>query len=374
MNPKERVYAAIEGRRPDMWPVAASYAFLSNADHWEELTGLPVWKYYEWLISGDMEWYREVCRSMHAQLPFDVVQPMHKWARGDVEVVHRDGEHFYRYKNEDRLERLPDSIHNSGSGGGPNQTRYIFTKNDARERLKTTKAEALIAGGCNICCDETVKMFGDTHFVLGANVVNTFYSNAYHVGMTNMYEMLLEEPELIHYISSLVLEQNIETIRAYCATCGDAIFIDDSTATSDMISPKMYEEFSLPYLVPQVKEIQKHGKKAILMYFGGIADRVDLIKSTGADVLMMECTMKGYTNDYAEIAGKLGGAMCLAGNLNPYVDLEISTDEEIRAKIRDMNQKGAKYGRYIASAGSPITPGTTVGRIRQYIELSRVFY
>ena len=140
MTPKERMYAAIEGRTPDIWPVGGSYTQLSNVDHWEELTGLPVWKYYEWLISHDMEWYKDVVRSMNVQLPFDIVQPIGAWPRDDVEVVHKNGEHFYYHKNEDRLEKLPDNIHNAGSDGPNKETRYIFNKEDALERLKVTKA------------------------------------------------------------------------------------------------------------------------------------------------------------------------------------------------------------------------------------------
>jgi hypothetical protein len=370
MTSKERMYAAIDGRKPDCCPVASPYIHLSNADHWEELTGLPVWKYYEWLISADMDWYKEVCRVMYSRFQFDIVQPMDKWSDENTEVVCRDGAYFYHYKKEDAYNRLPDNIHNAGSGGGENETRYVFTKQDAKNRIKITKSEQLISYGCNKYIDEIIKMFGDTHFIVTAGVVNTFYSNAYHVGMTDFYSMLIEEPELIKYISELVLEQNIENIRAYAFAGGDAIFIDDATATCDMISPEMYEEFSLPYLTQQVKEIQRFGKKAILVYFGGIADRIDMIKSTGADVLMMECSMKGYINDYSDISKKLGENICLAGNLNPYTDVEITTDNELAAKIREMAKKGMEHGRYFTSTGSPLTPNTTVERIQKYIDIS----
>jgi len=60
MTPKERMYAVLKGEKPDIWPVTAPYLMLSNADHWEELTGLPVWKYYEWLRSPDLNWHREI--------------------------------------------------------------------------------------------------------------------------------------------------------------------------------------------------------------------------------------------------------------------------------------------------------------------------
>ena len=155
---------------------------------------------------------------------------------------------------------------------------------------------------------------------------------------------------------------------------GVTSFHDDATATCDMISPQMYEEFSLPYLTRQVKEIQRLGKKAILVYFGGIADRVEQIASTGADVLMMEASMKGFVNDYADVAGRLGGAMCLAGNLNPYDDIEITSDDELARRIRAMVGAGKAYGRYFTSTGSPLTPGTPVKRLQQFIHHSHACF
>ena len=374
MTSKERMYAVIEGRTPDIWPVAAPYTMLSNADHWEELTGLPIYKYYEWLNTPDMDWHREIYNIFYNRQPFDVVQPdfgasLVQRKKRNIEITLRDGRAFFYNKENDRLTPVPENIHNSASGGGENETRYIFNKSDARKLLKIIKAEQMLSDGHNCSLDELIKLYGDTHFVVNGGVVNTFYANSYHVGMTNLYAMLHEEPELIKYMSEFLLEQNIETIRTFAAAGGDAIFIDDATSTCDMISTRMYEEFSLPYLIPQVKEIQRLGKKAILIYFGGIADRAELIASTGADVLMMECSMKSYTNDYAEISAKLGGT-CLAGNLNPYEDIEITSDDELVARVNNAIDIGSRYGKYFTSTGSPITPNTSLKRIQKFIELA----
>jgi len=374
MTPKERMYAVIEGEKPDVWPVATPYTMLSNADHWVELTGLPVYKYYEWQRTADMDWHRQIYKIMYERQAFDAVEPDYgppyaQRQKKEVEIVRRGGKAYFHFKKGDKYEPVPDNIHNAASGGGENETRHIYSKSDARERLKVTKAEHMLADGCNCSLDELIGLYGDTRFVINGGVVNTFYSNAYHVGMTNLYAMLCEEPELIKYISELTLEQNIERIRAYAAAGGDAIFIDDATATNDMISRRMYEEFSFPYLPPQIKEIQRLGKKAILTYFGGIADRADVIADAGADVLIMECSMKSYVNDYAEIAPKLKG-MCLAGNLNPYDDIEITSDGELARRVEIMSDAGRRHGKYYTSTGSPITPNTTLERIQRYIALA----
>jgi hypothetical protein len=72
-----------------------------------------------------------------------------------------------------------------------------------------------------------------------------------------------------------VISHTCERIRALALTGGDAIYIDDATATCDMISVAHYERFSLPYMREEVREIQALGKKAIVIYFGGVSDRIE---------------------------------------------------------------------------------------------------
>jgi len=376
MTPKERVYAVLNGEKPDVWPVTVPYTMLSNADHWEALTGLPVWKYYDWRFTADLDWYREIYKIIYEKLPFDIVQPDFpavKYDRENIEVVEKNGKYLYYHKKENRYDPLPDNTHKHSGEGGENEIRYVFNKEDARARIKTCPADKMITDGINDYTNELIKLYGSTRFVVSGGVVNTFYMTTQHVGMAEMLVMLHEEPELIKYISELILEQNIESIRIHASTDCDAVFIDDAIATNDMISTQMYEEFSLPYITQQVKEIQRLGKKAILVYFGGIEDRVEQIASTGADMLMMECAMKGYINDYSDIAAKLKGRMCLAGNLNPYSDIQITSDSELENKIKNMVNQGAAYGKYITSTGSPLTPNTSVERIKKFIDLSHSY-
>ena len=382
MTPGERMYAAIEGRKLDSYPVTAPYTFLSNADHWTELTGLPIWRFYEWTISEPAK-HSEMYKIFYETVPFDAVQPwgvqtgehMKNTARAyreNTEIVFKDGIPWFHYKKQDTYEKVPNTIHESGSGGGDCEERIIFDKKDAREKIGITSAEKRIENGCNDYIDEMVKIYGKERFIINGGIVNPFYSNVYYLGMENFYAMLYEEPELIKYMSERSLEQNIEIIRSHAAAGGDAIYIDDATATCDMVSPKIYEEFSLPYMIEEVKEIHRLGKKAILIYFGGISDRVDMIGSIGADLLIMEATMKSFTNDYETIAKQLNGRTALAGNLNPYEDLEIASDEEFKVIMEKAVALGRKYGKYVSSTGSPITPGTTVDRMKKFIELGHM--
>jgi uroporphyrinogen-III decarboxylase len=129
----------------------------------------------------------------------------------------------------------------------------------------------------------------------------------------------------------------------------------------------------MPYTHRLVAQVQSQNMKAILAYFGGVADRVEEINSLGADGLLVETSMKNYVNDLAEIGGRLTGSTCLFGNIDPYSVLEKSSDEVLKQKIEEQAEIGRKVmnGRFIISTGSPVTPATSIERLRSFIDIGR---
>jgi uroporphyrinogen-III decarboxylase len=59
--------------------------------------------------------------------------------------------------------------------------------------------------------------------------------------------------------------------------------------------------------------------------------------------------------------------MLLFGNLDPYQDLELSSDAELIMAMKQQIEIGKRYGRFVVSTGSPITPGTSLERVQNYI-------
>jgi uroporphyrinogen decarboxylase len=246
----------------------------------------------------------------------------------------------------------------------------VFTRRDVDEQVRPWRAEDAIASGVNDYRSKAVEELGKEVFILTGGVVGTFWHCTWYVGLTNRFMLLRDEPGLIEYLSSRLLEHAIEQVRVLAAAGGDAIYIDDATATCEMISRKDYERFSMPYVREIVREIHAHGMKAIVIYFGGVADRVEQIASLGADGLIVETTMKNYVNDIGDVAARLDGKMCLFGNLDPVGVLWRGTDERLREEVERQAAVGRRYGRFLLSTGSPVTPGTPLARIRRFIDLA----
>ena len=120
-----------------------------------------------------------------------------------------------------------------------------------------------------------------------------------------------------------------------------------------------------------VDESHRLGQKAIVIYFGGIADRLEQIASIGADGLVMETSMKSYVNDIAETVETIGDRVTLFANIDPVGVLQNGTDGELLAEIARQAAAGAGGRGFLISTPSPITPSTPIGRVQRFIELGK---
>jgi len=374
MTGKERIHAALEGKPVDRMPVTALYNQLYHLDHFEELTGRPQPWLSQWLHASPEEHF-DTYRMIVEKAPFEILQPQGappREVRENVEIVEKDGELFRHDKKSDTCTRIDGSTRSGhATDDYANETQYVFDKKDAAEKVKITKAEALIASGVYDYVEAAVANLGRDHFVLAGGVVGMLYPCSNYVGLTNLFAMLIEQPDLVEYMCRRMLENNIEIIRAMASSGADGIYIDDAMATNDMISVAHYERFCLPYMKEMVREVQSLGRKAIIIYFGGIDDRLQQIASIGADGLSMETSMKGYVNDIGEVARSIGNRVSLFGNIDPVNMLQNGTDAQLEAAMKLQAKAGATARGFIMCTGSPITPGTRLERVRRFIELGQ---
>jgi len=367
---KECMLAALSGKTPQRFPVVTPYSYLMQCDHWTELTGKPPWTYYQWLYSTPEE-HLEGYRILASKLPFDWLEPVGAPSRAERDVASFEeqyGKHFMvNARTGDAWELNEDLPHRAGTA---NQERRIFDKRDVNEFIKITPAERLIPLGHGDYVTAAVEAFGKEKFILNGGVTGTFWNCTSYLGMTNLFAAIRQETDLVDYLSGKLLEQIIEQIRALAVRGGDGIYIDDAITTNDLISVTDYERFSMPYIREMIKEAHSLGQKVILIYFGGIADRVEQILSLGADGLLMETSMKGYINDLESISAQVKGRTCLFGNIDPVGIVQKGTDEQLREEIGRQVLIGRSLGSFVISTGSPITPLTSVERIRQFVDIS----
>lgn len=372
MTPRERMQATFSGLPVDCFPVTAPYLMLLQSDHWVEITGQPPQTFYAWNLQEPEKHIREFER-FHRLLPFDITQlnfyadPRQVRERKQIVPGADEGtwDEFDPLSGERK--RLVLNLHEKDQDA--EWERVVFSEKDADTRIPIPSAGEILDSGALDYVAAYVKTYGATHYTAG-NLVNAFYNSSWSVGLKNRFLLVHDEPQLLHHVIERHHQRNIEQARAMKAVGTDMVFIDDATATKDMISVKMYCEFSLPYLKRLVDEIKNLGMKAVLIYFGGISDRVEEIVSAGADGLLMETSMKGYVNDLESIAAQVNDRMLMFGNLNPLEDVELKSDAALEAAVAAQIAVGRKYRRFVTSTGSPLTPRTSLARMQNFIQMA----
>ena len=100
--------------------------------------------------------------------------------------------------------------------------------------------------------------------------------------------------------------------------------------------------------------------------------RAEACQAVGADGLALEEGKKGFEIDIERVAERVNGRCTLFDNLDAIGVLQSGSDEVLRSEIRRQLAAGRKNrSRFIMCIGSPVTPGTPVGRVQLYVALAK---
>jgi [methyl-Co(III) methanol-specific corrinoid protein]:coenzyme M methyltransferase len=101
--------------------------------------------------------------------------------------------------------------------------------------------------------------------------------------------------------------------------------VAEPTASGDMVSPDMFEEYALPYNQMEQKAIHSNDMLSELHICGDTTANLPLMAQTGASALSIEQKVDPY-----EAVKLVGGKVALCGNVGPIMPLMQGTVEEVR--------------------------------------------
>jgi len=211
--------------------------------------------------------------------------------------------------------------------------------------------------------------FGEDHYPLES--VSTPFWACYGLwGFEGMMAMVARRPDLVRYACDRFLIYSLQRLQQSAALGAAGIWVED--CMSDMISPAAFAELNAPYVRRIVEEIRSLGMHSIYYYCGNPMDRLNLLLEVGADALALEESKKGFTIDIAGVAEVVQGRCALLGNLDAINLLPHASADELRGEISRQVAAGRRNkDRFVMSLGSPVTPGTTPERVREYCNWAR---
>ncbi len=141
--------------------------------------------------------------------------------------------------------------------------------------------------------------------------------------------MALNEPKALHALLSVNTDAVIAYLSAQRAAGAQALQVFDTWG--GVLSPAMYREFSLPYLVRIARELPRTGEggaRAPLILFGkGNAAHLEALADSGTDAVGVD-----WLVELGEAARRTQGKVALQGNLDPAT--LYGSPDAIRAEAR----------------------------------------
>ncbi|HEY3418293.1 MAG TPA: uroporphyrinogen decarboxylase family protein, partial [Armatimonadota bacterium] len=166
----------------------------------------------------------------------------------------------------------------------------------------------------------------------------------YALGMERFLTAPYEEPELIHAMFSTLGAIAMTTVQAYLdagVRIDFAAFVEDlAYKNGPHCSPKIYEEFWLPYQDPVVELLRSHGVPLICQWTAGNIDVMfPMLFAHGFNCFFP--VERGANMDPIELRAKYGRALRMAGGIpkEAFIEGPAAIDREI-ARLLPLIREG----------------------------------
>lgn len=370
MKGKERLFKAMEEGLSKDFPVVIPYTHIFLRDHWEEVTEKPWWITVSWDIPALVE----VQASLMDHLNIDWVEcqlcPSKQWRDSHTIEVEAEGNRVF-LKN--RLMGSREEIWRPRVGGEKAtwvDRILVRSKEDVDHQIRMRRYDELIDEGIFDYAISLVETFGSEKFIV-ASIPAPLWAAYHYMGIKGTLINILRNPNLIEYLVERITIHWLEILRAYAQVGIDGVWIEDCLCSADEISLPHFERFALPYVKRLISEIRSLGMKSIYYFCGDVRDRLERIVEVRPDAISLEESKKGFQTDILWVDEIVRGRACIFGNLDAINLLPRASKEELEAELKRQIDVGRKYGRFVISLGSPVTPETSVRRVREYVEIAR---
>lgn len=197
--------------------------------------------------------------------------------------------------------------------------------------------------------------------VLGL-VEGPFTTSSRILGTEKMMKGLIKKRAMIERVMEKVGRLLSNFGRTLAEIGIDGLIVADPVSSSTMISPKVYQEFVLPYLQRLISDL---GIPVILHVCGDTQSVLPLMVETGARILSLDQCMD------LVLAKKIVAGRCgIGGNVDPIQTLLLGTPEDVKRETLKCLREGGKKG-FILMAGCAVPPATPIENLRTMIEVAR---
>ncbi len=373
MTGRQKIEAALsEGGTPEI-PAVICYEGIFIRDHWEQFFPYPWWYQQAPDMDRQLAWRREVMGNT-GQDWFVLPSFYPRAQRQYLSLEVRPDGVFHVHKLTGKVERLVKphvggwSTLNGLHSIKPRRLAETLSEIDELIPVSSSsKPKRIMSNGRGDLASCLLKEFDENLYPI-RHVASPLWSTYQLWGFEGMMTMIADRPALVKHACRRFLTRSVHSVHEAAAVGAAGIWIEE--CLTDMISPEAFASFSVPFVRSLVEEIRAEGIKSIYYFCGDPAGKWEHLISVGADALSLEESKKGFQIDIERVVEKVQGKCTVLGNLDAMNLLPNASEEELRAEIARQIAAGRRNdSRFIMSLGSPVTPETSVRRVRLYCDL-----
>ncbi len=193
------------------------------------------------------------------------------------------------------------------------------------------------------------------------------YTNAsFLIGTEELLRLSLKNPAAAHRLCEISLQAGLVYAEAIMAI-GCVPSLTDPMSSCSVIGPKVFREFSLPYLKQLIDFIHSKGKSVTLHICGKTSRIWDLMAEAGADCLSID--------DEASLLDakkRVGSRVRLMGNVPPASVMFMGSPAEVRQAVRSCVAQAWDNPRgYIVASGCSLPTDTPLANIEAMMDAVR---
>lgn len=204
---------------------------------------------------------------------------------------------------------------------------------------------------------------------VGAAMSGPFSAAASVVGTENLLKWMIKFPERVHVLMNIVAESNNKYIEEV-AKLGVSIDFADPMSSTSMINPKLFREYSLPYLKMNIDKIIETTGKAPGIHICGKSKKIwEDVAEAGISNFSID-----NVEDLEEAKKIMGNKVVITGNVPPVDVVHSGSRDDINKSVKECIRKAYDSPKgFVLSTGCQIPMNTPIEKVEMFMEAGRKY-
>jgi uroporphyrinogen decarboxylase len=169
-------------------------------------------------------------------------------------------------------------------------------------------------------------------------------------GTENMIFAAHDDPEWVHTFLTILQARKLSYTQSLAGARYDLLELGGGSASTTVISPKLFDRFVAPYDAPIIEAAHAAGQRIVYHTCGGMMPILERIADMGPDAMeTFTPPAMGGDVDLTLAKKRIGDRVCMIGGFDQFHYLTGCTPEDTRAEVRRCFAAAGESGGFILS-------------------------